>query len=252
MASYDFTGKVALVTGGASGIGKACAEVFAHGGAAVVVADYDEESARQVAEELSSTGAPASFVAVDVSQPDQCEAMVRHAVEEHGALHIAVNNAGIGGPQAPTGEYPIEGWDQVIGINLSGVFYGMRYEIPAMLESGGGAIVNMASILGSVGFANSAAYVAAKHGVVGMTKSAALEYSAQGIRVNSVGPAFINTPLIEANLDEEARAGLVSLHPIGRLGEPEEVAALVAFLASDEASFLTGGYYLVDGAYTSQ
>ncbi|HEX7097991.1 MAG TPA: SDR family NAD(P)-dependent oxidoreductase [Acidimicrobiia bacterium] len=252
MASYDFTGKVALVTGGASGIGKACAEVFAHGGAAVVVADYDEESARQVAEELSSTGAPASFVAVDVSQPDQCEAMVRHTVEEHGALHIAVNNAGIGGPQAPTGEYPIEGWDQVIGINLSGVFYGMRYEIPAMLESGGGAIVNMASILGSVGFANSAAYVAAKHGVVGMTKSAALEYSAQGIRVNSVGPAFINTPLIEANLDEEARAGLVSLHPIGRLGEPEEVAALVAFLASDEASFLTGGYYLVDGAYTSQ
>ncbi|HLU53035.1 MAG TPA: 3-oxoacyl-ACP reductase FabG [Acidimicrobiia bacterium] len=252
MASYDFEGKVALVTGGASGIGRACAEAFAQGGAAVVIADYDEEDGRRAAEELSSTGASASFVAVDVSRPEQCEAMVQHAVDQHGGLHIAVNNAGIGGAQAPTGEYPIDGWDQVIGINLNGVFYGMRFQIPAMLEAGGGAIVNMASILGSVGFPNSAAYVAAKHGVVGLTKSAALEYSAQGIRVNSVGPAFINTPLIEENLDAEARAGLVAIHPIGRLGEPEEVAALVAFLASDEASFLTGGYYLADGAYTAQ
>lgn len=252
MATYDFSGKVALVTGGASGIGRACAAAFAAGGASVVIADYDEDEGRQTAEELSADGAPVSFVAVDVSRPEQCEAMVRHAVEEHGGLHIAVNNAGIGGDQAPVGEYPVDGWDRVIAINLSGVFYGMRYEIPAMLEAGGGSIVNMASILGSVGFPNSASYVAAKHGVLGLTKSAALEYSAQGIRVNSVGPAFINTPLIEENLDEEARAGLVAVHPIGRLGEPEEVAALVAFLASDEASFLTGGYYLADGAYTAQ
>lgn len=252
MATYDFSSKVALVTGGASGIGRACAAAFAAGGASVVIADYDEDEGRQTAEELSADGAPVSFVAVDVSRPEQCEAMVRHAVEEHGGLHIAVNNAGIGGDQAPVGEYPVDGWDRVIAINLSGVFYGMRYEIPAMLEAGGGSIVNMASILGSVGFPNSAAYVAAKHGVLGLTKSAALEYSAQGIRVNSVGPAFINTPLIEENLDEEARAGLVAVHPIGRLGEPEEVAALVAFLASDEASFLTGGYYLADGAYTAQ
>ncbi|MFO7293900.1 MAG: 3-oxoacyl-ACP reductase FabG [Actinomycetes bacterium] len=252
MATYDFSSKVALVTGGASGIGRACAAAFAAGGASVVIADYDEDEGRQTAEELSADGAPVSFVAVDVSRPEQCEAMVRHAVEEHGGLHIAVNNAGIGGDQAPVGEYPVDGWDRVIAINLSGVFYGMRYEIPAMLEAGGGSIVNMASILGSVGFPNSASYVAAKHGVLGLTKSAALEYSAQGIRVNSVGPAFINTPLIEENLDEEARAGLVAVHPIGRLGEPEEVAALVAFLASDEASFLTGGYYLADGAYTAQ
>lgn len=251
MARYDFTGKVALVTGGASGIGKACADAFAAGGAAVVIADYDEEGAK-AAEEISANGATASFFKVDVSQADQCEAMVEHSVSTHGGLHIAVNNAGIGGPQSPSGEYPIDGWDQVIGINLSGVFYGMRYEIPAMLEAGGGSIINMASILGSVGFANSVAYVAAKHGVVGMTKSAALEYSAQGVRINSVGPAFINTPLIQENLDDEMRQGLVSVHPIGRLGESEEVANLVAFLGSDDASFCTGGYYLVDGAYTAQ
>lgn len=252
MAGHDFGGRVALVTGGASGIGKACADLFADGGATVVIADYDEEQGRKAAEEISGRGADASFVAVDVGQADQCEAMVRHALEQHGGLHIAVNNAGIGGPQAPTGEYPIDGWSQVIDINLSGVFYGMRYQIPAMIEAGGGAIVNMASILGSVGFANSVAYVAAKHGVVGMTKTAALEYSAQGVRVNAVGPAFINTPLIEKNLDEEARMGLVSLHPIGRLGEAPEVANLVAFLASDAASYMTGAYYLADGAYTAQ
>ena len=252
MASYDFHDKVALVTGGASGIGKACAETFAKGGATVVIADYDEDAGGAVAEELKSNGANATFVSVDVSRADQCQAMVEHAVTSHGGLHIAVNNAGIGGPQALSGEYPIDGWDQVIGINLSGVFYGMRYQIPAMLEAGGGSIVNMASILGSVGFANSVAYVAAKHGVVGMTKSAALEYSSQGIRINSVGPAFINTPLIDENLDDEMKKGLVSMHPIGRLGESDEVANLVAFLASDDASFCTGGYYLVDGAYTAQ
>ena len=144
MATYDFSSKVALVTGGASGIGRACAAAFAAGGASVVIADYDEDEGRQTAEELSADGAPVSFVAVDVSRPEQCEAMVRHAVEEHGGLHIAVNNAGIGGDQAPVGEYPVDGWDRVIAINLSGVFYGMRYEIPAMLEAGGGSIVNMA------------------------------------------------------------------------------------------------------------
>jgi NAD(P)-dependent dehydrogenase (short-subunit alcohol dehydrogenase family) len=252
MAQYDYKGKVAIVTGGGSGIGEACAVTFARSGAKVVVADYDEDGGKRVTEKIVSDGGEATFVTVDVSKPDQNEAMVATAVETYGGLHVAVNNAGIGGAQAPTGEYPIESWQQVLDVNLSGVFYGMRHEIPAMLASGGGAIVNMASILGSVAFASSVAYVAAKHGVVGLTKTAALEYSSQGIRVNSVGPAFINTPLLENNLDQETLAALASMHPIGRLGEAQEVADLVAFLGSDAASFCTGGYYLVDGAYTAQ
>jgi NAD(P)-dependent dehydrogenase (short-subunit alcohol dehydrogenase family) len=218
----------------------------------VVVADFDEDGGKRVTEKIVSDGGEATFVTVDVSKPEQNEAMVASAVETYGGLHVAVNNAGIGGAQASTGEYPIESWQQVLEVNLSGVFYGMRYEIPAMLTSGGGAIVNMASILGSVAFASSVAYVAAKHGVVGLTKTAAVEYSSQGIRVNSVGPGFINTPLLENNLDQETLAALASMHPIGRLGEAQEVADLVAFLGSDAASFCTGGYYLVDGAYTAQ
>lgn len=251
MTQYDFSGKVAVVTGGASGIGEACARLLAEAGAKVVIADYDADLGEKVAAGIGSEGA-VSFAAVDVSQPDQMERAVAKAVDDYGGLHLAVNNAGIGGPQGPTGEYPLDGWQKVIDINLSGVFYGLRYEIPAMLDSGGGSIVNMASILGSVGFAQSVAYVAAKHGVVGMTKSAALEYSNQGIRVNSIGPGFIKTPLIEESLDDEATKMITSLHPIGRLGTSEEVASLVAFLCSDDASFCTGGYYVVDGAYTAQ
>lgn len=165
---------------------------------------------------------------------------------------LPANNAGIGGPLAQTGEYPIDGWDKVIAINLSGVFYGMRYQIPAILAAGGGAIVNMASILGMTGTRNSPAYVAAKHGVVGVTKAAALEYANQNIRINSVGPGYIITPLITKTLTEEQQEGLVGLHPIGRLGQPEEVAELVLWLSSDKASFVTGHYYAVDGGYLSQ
>ena len=206
MAVYDYNGKVAIVTGGGSGIGEATAFTMARSGAKVVVADYDKVGGDRVTEEIRAEGAEATFVAVDVSKQDEVEAMVKTAVETYGGLHVAVNNAGIGGAQALTADYPLESWDQVIAINLSGVFYGMRYEIPAIIESGGGSIVNMASILGSVGFAQSVAYVAAKHGVVGMTKTAALEYSAQGVRVNSVGPGFIKTPLLEKHLDaQEAR-----------------------------------------------
>jgi NAD(P)-dependent dehydrogenase (short-subunit alcohol dehydrogenase family) len=252
MMELAFDHKVTIVTGGGSGIGEACARIFAGGGARVVVADFDTTNGERVAREIEEEGGEALFVRVNVAEARDVEAMVNSTVERFGRLDIAVNNAGIGGEANKTGDYSIESWHKVIDVNLNGVFYGMRYQIPKMLESGGGAIVNMASILGSVGFANSPAYVAAKHGVVGLTKAAALEYSAQGIRVNSVGPGFIRTPLIDANLDAAAQTGLVALHPIGRLGQAQEVANLVAFLCSDAASFMTGGYYLVDGAYTAQ
>ena len=244
--------RVALVTGAGSGIGRAIAHGLAAAGARVVVSDLDEAGGAETVAAIEKSGGTATFVRGDVSKPEDCEALVGSAVKEFGALHVAVNNAGIGGPSAPTGDYPIDGWDRVIAINLSGVFYGMRYQIPAMLDSGGGAIVNVASILGQVGFANSCAYVAAKHGVVGLTRNAAIEYAARGVRVNAVGPAFINTPLIEKNMTPEARAGLVAKHPIGRLGEPEEVAELVVWLSSDKASFVTGSYYAIDGGYLAQ
>jgi NAD(P)-dependent dehydrogenase (short-subunit alcohol dehydrogenase family) len=247
MVEQDFAGKVVIVTGGGSGIGEACAVLLAQRGANVLVADRDEGAANKVAE---SIGDAARGHVVDVSDAAACEAMVQAAVDAFGRLDAAVNNAGIGGPQAPTGEYPLDGWASVIAVNLSGVFYSIRAEIPAMLATGGGSIVNMASILGSVGFANSVAYVSAKHGVVGMTKTAAIEYAKQGIRVNSVGPGFIETPLLAAH--PEIMAAIGPLHPSGRLGRSEEVAELVAFLASNKSSNATGAYFLTDGGYTAQ
>ncbi len=173
-------------------------------------------------------------------------------LKKFGALHIAVNNAGIAGPLKPIGEYPIDGWDKVIAINLSGVFYGMRYQIPAMLASGGGSIVNIASILGKVATKNAGAYVAAKHGVVGLTETAALDYAEQKIRVNAVGPGYIVTPMLTKNLDEATLKAIAGLHPMGRLGVSEEVAELCLWLNSDKASFVTGAYYNVDGGYLAQ
>jgi len=240
--------KVAIVTGAGSGIGRAIALAYAAEGAAVVVGDIDEKGGNETVDLIAKQSGRATFVKADSSKAADNEAMVKTCVDTYGGLHVACNNAGIGGPAAVTGEYPIDGWDKVIAINLSGVFYGMRYQIPAMLKSGAGAIVNMASILGQVGFRTASAYVAAKHGVVGLTKNAALEYADKNIRVNAVGPAFIKTPLIK-KIDENQ---LIPLHPIGRLGEPEEVANLVVFLSSNKASFITGGYYAVDGGYLSQ
>lgn len=248
----DLKNKVALVTGAGSGIGEAVALLFAKHGARLVLADVDMAGCERVAGAVKAAGSEAVTVRNDVSVAAECEAAVAAAMKAFGRLDVAVNNAGIGGPAAPTGEYPLDGWEKVIAVNLNGVFYGMRYQIPAMLKSGGGSIINIASILGQVGFAYSSAYVAAKHGVVGLTKNSAMEYATQGIRVNSVGPGFIRTPLLDKNLSEEQMAGIAALHPIGRLGRPEEVAELVLWLASDKASFVTGAYYAVDGGYLTR
>lgn len=251
--AIEFEGKVALVTGAASGIGQATALAYARGGARVIVSDIEEAGGQETVNMIQDAGGEAVFVRADVSQPAECETLVQQTMERYGRLDYACNNAGIGGDQVPTADYPIESWQRVININLSGVFYCMKYEIPAMLNRGGGAIVNMASILGRVAFANAVAYDAAKHGVLGLTKTAALEYSSQGLRVNAVGPGFIETPML-ADLKEtpEVYDQLVALHPIGRLGRPEEVAALVVWLSSEKASFVTGAYYPVDGGYLTR
>lgn len=251
MITFDFSGKVALVTGGGSGIGEACALTFANAGGRVAVVDVDVAAGERVTSAIKNKGGSAIFIKADMGQVDQVEAMVKQTVESFGRLDIAVNNAGIGGESNPVGDYSPAGWLKVIEINLNGVFYCMRYEIPQMLRSGGGSIVNMSSILGEVGFANSAAYVSAKHALVGLTQTAAIEYSAKGIRVNAVGPGFILTPLLEKNLDETAIKAIAGMHPIGRMGTSQEVANLVAFLCSGEASFISGSYYTVDGAYTA-
>lgn len=249
----DFDGKVALVTGAASGIGESIALLYAKHGAKVVVSDIDDPGGQDTVDAIVKAGGEALYVHADVSKPEDCMKLVGEALARYDRLDFACNNAGIGGEQNPLAQLSIEGWNRTLAINLSGVFYCMRYEIQAMLKNGGGSIVNMASILGQVGFAGAAAYVSAKHGVVGLTQTAALEYSKLGIRVNAVGPAFIQTPMIESvTADPGAAQSLTAAHPIGRLGQPGEVAELVIWLSSDKASFVTGNYYPADGGYLAQ
>jgi len=252
MIDYQLNGKTAIVTGGVSGIGLAVAETLAASAARISVWDLKQEAVDATVAALRSQGAEAIGIALDVTDEAAVEAAVQRTVKELGGVHIAVNNAGIGGPAASSGDYPIDGWKRVVDVNLTSVFLCQRAQIQAMRAAGSaGSIINMASILGQVGYAGSTAYAAAKHGVVGLTQTAAWEHAADGIRINAVGPGFINTPLLE-KMDAKVRATLEGRHALKRLGTPQEVAALVAWLASDDASFATGAYYAIDGGYLAQ
>lgn len=240
--------KVALVTGGASGIGKAIVERFLEEGAKVVFTDLNVSLGKEVEKNI---GENCLFIQADASSPEDNQRVVQKTIDHFGALHIAVNNAGIGGEANVVGDLSIEGWKKVIDINLNGVFYGMHYQLPE-IEKVGGSIINMASILGYVGFANSSAYSAAKHGVLGLTKSAAWEYGTRNVRINAIGPGFISTPLVDNNLTPDILQFLQTQHALQRLGKPEEVASLALWLASDESSFATGTYFPIDGGYLAK
>jgi NAD(P)-dependent dehydrogenase (short-subunit alcohol dehydrogenase family) len=245
--------KVVLVTGAGSGIGRAIALVAAREGAHLVLSDLDAHAGSETLNQVRESGAEGLFAASDAGKNEDAQALVDQTMAHFGRLDVACNNAGIGGAPALLADYPLDAWAQVINVNLSGVFYGMRAQIPAMLLNGGGSIVNTASILGMVGMATAPAYTAAKHGVIGLTQAAAIAYSGQGVRINAVGPGFIHTPMVHALEDDPiVKAALIAAHPIGRLGLPEEVAELVVWLASTRASFVTGAYYPVDGGYLAR
>ena len=249
-----FAGKVAIVTGAASGIGEAAARAFAGEGAAVVIADVQEQKGEAVAASIRDAGGRARFIVCDMRVEANIRAVADSAIAMFGRLDIAFNNAGVEGAQADTAACTNENWDQVMAINLKGVWLCMKHQIPHMLAAGGGAIVNCASIAGLVGFPQIPAYVASKHGVIGLTRTAALEFAARGIRVNAVCPGVIETPMIDRFVrdDPAARAALIRSEPIARMGSPAEVADAVLWLCSPGASFTTGHALAVDGGWVAR
>lgn len=251
----DLLGKVVVITGAGSGIGKATAVEFGRQGSKVVVGDLNTRSAEMTVSEIKSDGGEAVFVMVDVRDASSVQAMCQAAVDTYGSLDCAFNNAGIEGASAPTDQYSIDDWDHVISINLTGVWLCTKHELLIMEKQQSGSIVNMSSILGKVGFESAPAYVAAKHGVIGVTQTAAIEYAAKNIRVNAICPGFIATPMLERagiTTNPEAEQAIASRHPMNRLGRPEEVAYFVAWLSSDEASFITGAAMDIDGGYLAR
>ncbi len=243
--------KVAIVSGAGSGIGRAIAVTYAKEGAKVIVADINESHADETVKIIQENGGDAFTVKADSSIAAENKKLVEIAVEKYGRLDLACNNAGIGGPAKPTGEYEPEEWDKVIALNLNGVFYACRYQLEQMEKNGGGSIINIASMHGQVAAPNSPAYTASKHAVVGLTKNIAAEYAAKNIRCNAIGPGYIETPLLSANLDQKSKDAIAAKSPINRLGTSQEIADLVAFISSDKSSFTTGSYIIADGGYTT-
>jgi NAD(P)-dependent dehydrogenase (short-subunit alcohol dehydrogenase family) len=250
----ELKGKVAIVTGASSGIGRAAVELFAKEGAVVIAADLKDQEGQALADELARHDLTCMFAHVDVSKESDVVAVCNLALSQYGRLDVLFNNAGIEGEQAPTADASIDNWERVIAINLKGVFLGLKYGIKAMLQNGGGSIVNNASVAGLIGFPGIPAYCASKGGVVQLTRTAALEYATQGVRVNCLCPGVIDTPMVErfTQGSEDARAQFESLEPVARMGTPKEVAELALFLASDRSSFVTGAVIPVDGGFVAR
>jgi NAD(P)-dependent dehydrogenase (short-subunit alcohol dehydrogenase family) len=252
--TQQFSGKVALVTGGASGLGRTSAIALAQEGAKVAVSDVNVSEGEATARRISAAGGQAIFVKADVTKPGEVEALVQETIKAFGRLDLALNNAGIDGVRARTADYPEDVWHQVINVNLTGVFLCLKFELPLMVKQGGGVIVNMSSVAGVTGFPGHAAYTASKHGVIGLTKTAAIDYAKAGIRVNAICPAYTRTPMLTRMLEQrpDVEAKLISRVPLRRLGTAEEIARAAIYLFSDAAAFITGHSLVMDGGIVAE